>query len=80
MPALVRLGRVEQRVLVFLLVAAVLGAAVQRVCRVAIAVAGFDFGGPGVVFGGFAGGVVWVWGGGFVGEDAFAQEFEEVVD
>lgn len=43
-------------------------------------VAGFDFGRPGVVFGAvFAGDVVWVGGLGFVGEDAFLEEFVEVV-
>lgn len=43
-------GGVEQSVFVFLLVAAVFGALVERVGGVA-AVGGFDFGGPGGVFG-----------------------------
>lgn len=49
-------GGVEQGVLVFLLVAAVVGALVERVGRVA-AVGSFDFGGPGGVFGVVVGGV-----------------------
>jgi hypothetical protein len=41
--------------------------------------AGFNLGAPGVVLCGFAADVVRVGRGGFVGEDAFFEEFREVV-
>lgn len=56
MASFVCFGGVEQGVFVFLLVAAVFGALVERVGGVA-AVGGFDFGGPGGVFGVVVGGV-----------------------
>jgi hypothetical protein len=58
------------------LVAAVFGPAIFVV---GVAVARFDFGGPGVVFCGFAADVVRVRLFGFVGEDAFSEELVEVV-
>jgi hypothetical protein len=74
--AFVRLGAVQQRVFVLLLVAAVLGA---PVFVVGVAVACFDFGGPGVVFCGLAADVVRVRLFGFVREDTLAEELVEVV-
>jgi hypothetical protein len=74
--AFVCLGAVQQRVLVLLLVAAVFGPAIFIV---RVAIARFDFGGPGVVFCGFAADVVRVRLFGFVGEDALSEKLVEVV-
>jgi hypothetical protein len=77
MPALVRLGTMQQCVLVFVLVAAVVGVSIV----VVVVMCGFDLGGPGVVFGGLgvAGQVVRVGGFGGVGQGAFAEELVQVV-
>jgi hypothetical protein len=75
--AVVGFGTVQQGVLVVVLVAAMVGVAVVVV--VGGAVCGLDVGAPGVVLGRLAADVVRVRGGGFVGQDAFAQELGEVV-
>ena len=56
MPSFVRLGAVQQRVLVFLLVAAAFGTAIFLIGVAAIVV--LDLSRPGVVFGGITRGVV----------------------
>lgn len=77
-PPLVRIRRVQQRILIVVLAASMFRAAVLLVIvRVAV---GLDFGGPGVVgLGGFARGVVRVDLVRFVGEGAGFEEGAEVV-
>jgi hypothetical protein len=64
----------QQRIFVLLLIAAMF-----RQPVFGIATARFDLGGPGVVFCRLAGRVVWILRFRFVGQDAFAEEFVEVV-
>jgi hypothetical protein len=77
MSPLVGFGTVQQRILVFVLVAAVFGASIVVV--VGIAVTCFNLGGPSVVLCVFTAHVVRIRGVGFIGEDAFAEEFEKVI-
>ena len=74
MPALICLRGVQERVLVFLLIAAALGVSV-----VVVGVVCLDFGGPGIVFAVVAASIVGVFFFGIVGHNAFTEELVHVI-